>query len=293
MNKENDMNGTSAVRLARSAATLAILLFAGSAWAAPDFKAMLKEVDLMGSFAGKDVSVTYSVVDYKPGEPESYFQWSFFRRDDRDDMVMLTLKPESKAGEGILKIGDDVFMYQSDVGWTHHSMSRDIQGSKAKASDFRGSSLSDDYDIVETAEATLGKFDAWVLTLKAKTVEVSYDWIKVWIRKDKPVLLKMENYSQAAAFKDAQLLRIVTYPPRYVEVAGKTIPVETLMEEVVGGKKTGKKTVLSIAQNPNPKVAGKVEYLIAVGFVDERGRYSDKLPDSTFTKAFIEKGGKR
>lgn len=278
---------------ARAALFIAFILTGASAFAQPDFKALLKEVDLMGSFAGKDVSVTYSVVDYNPGEPDSYFQWSFFRRDDRDEMVMLTLKPERKAGEGILKVGDDVYMYQPDVGWTHHSMSRDIQGSKAKASDFRGSSLEDDYDIVETGEAKLGKFDAWVLTLKAKTVEVSYDWVKVWIRKDKPLLLKVENYSQAASFKDAKLLRTVSYPPKYVEVAGKAIPVETLMEEIVDGKKTGKKTILSIAQNPNPKVAGKVEYLIAAGYVDDKGRYSDKLPESTFTKAFIEKGGKR
>jgi hypothetical protein len=91
-------------------------------------------------------------------------------------------------------------------------------------------------------------------------------------------------------FQGRPLLRIVTYPPRYVDVAGKTIPVETLMEEVVGGKKTGKKTVLSIAQNPTPKVAGKVEYLIAVGFVDERGRYSDKLPDSTLHQSLHREG---
>lgn len=276
--------------LIKATAAIVLSLASMAAFAAPDFAAMLKAVDDLGSFPGKDVSVTYSVVDQKPGKPDSFFQWSFFRRDDKDQMVMVTLKPDTQAGEGILKISDDVYRYQPDVGWTHFSMSKDIQNSKAKASDFRGSRLSEDYDVVASEEVALGKFPAWALTLKAKTVEVSYDWVKVYIRKDKPIILKQEDYSQAETFDKATLLRTVTYPPKYVEVAGKMMPVEIRMvDEVI----IGNKTTMSISENPKPKDPKKPEYLIAAGYTDAKGKYSDHLPESTFSKAFLEKTNKK
>lgn len=265
------------------------LLSAQAAFAAPDFKAMLRSVDDMGSFDGKDVSITYTVVDTKPNKPDSVYQWSFFRRDEKDQIVMITLKPEAQKGEGILKVDDDVYRWQPDVGWTHYSMSKEIQNSNAKTSDFRGSRLSEDYEVTASASVTLGKYEAWELILKAKTNEVSYDWLKVYIRKDKPIVLMTKNYSPAASIEEASLLRTVQYPPKYVTVGGKEIPVETRMVDEVN---KGNKTIMSIASEKDPKT-GKERYLVAAGSVNEKGVYSDRLPDSTFTKAFLEKANKK
>lgn len=270
-------------------AAACLLLSAQAAFAAPDFKAMLKAVDDMGSFPGKDVSLTYTVVDTKPNKPDSVYQWSFFRRDEKDQVVMLTLKPDAQKGEGILKVDDDVYRWQPDVGWTHFSMSKEIQNSNAKTSDFRGSRLSEDYDIVSNASATLGKYEAWELTLKANTNEVSYDWLKVYIRKDKPIVLMTKNYSPAEKIEEASLLRTVQYPPKYVTVGGKEIPVETRMVDEVN---KGNKTVMSIATDKDAKT-GKDRYLVSVGSINDKGVYSDRLPDSTFTKAFLEKANKK
>ncbi len=278
------------MRLMSQSAALALsLLCAGAAFAAPDFGAMLKEVDDMGSFPGKDVSITYTVVDTKPNKPDSVFQWSIFRRDEKDQVVMVTLKPEAQKGEGILKIDDDVYRWQPDVGWTHFSMSKDIQNSNAKTSDFRGSRLSDDYDVLSSAEVTLGKYQAWELTLKAKTNEVTYDWVKVYIRKDKPLILMTKNYSPAKSITEASLLRTVQYPPTYVTVGGKELPTEIRMLDEVN---KGNKTVLSIPKDVDSKT-GKERFLISVGYTDDKGRYSDRLPDSNFSKAFLEKTNKK
>jgi outer membrane lipoprotein-sorting protein len=258
-----------------AAAVLAIFVLAQALYAAPDFAAMLKEVDEMGNFGSLDLSVTYTVVDTKPNKPDSVYQWSFFRRDYRDQIVMVFLKPEAQRGQGILKVEDDVFMWEPDVGWTHTSMSRNIENSNAKTSDFRGSSLAKDYEVKSAVESTLGRYPVWVLTLKARTDEVSYDWLRLYIRKDKPIVLKQENYSVADSFERATLLRTILVPPKYVEVAGKTIPVETRIVDEVN---KGSNTVLSISQDPK---TGK--YLISAG----------KLPDSTFSKAFLEQAHRR
>ncbi len=253
-----------AVRIALAAALVALN---ATMLAETDFKAMLKAVDEMGNFGGQDVSAIYTVVSVKPGEPDSVYQWSVFRRDEKEQIVMIFLKPEAQKGQGILKIDDDVYTYEPDVGFTHSSMSKNIQESDAKASDFRGRSFVDDYEIRKTEEGTLGKYPVWILTLKAKTSEVSYDWIRLSIRKDKPLVLKEESYSVAADFKDARLLRTTLFPPKYVEAGGKTVPTEIRLTDEVN---KGEKTVMTIEK-------------ISVG----------KLPDSTFSKAFLTQASKK
>jgi hypothetical protein len=272
-------------RIALAAAIAA--LAAQAAWAEPDFKAMLKAVDDMGSFAGKDVSATYTMIVTKPNKPDSMFQMSTFRRDDKDQVAIITLKPEGQNGEGYLKVGDDFYQWRPSVGWTHYSISKEILNSNAKGSDFKGKRYSDDYDIVGTASVKVGKYDAWEITLKAKSNEVSYDWVKAYIRKDKPLPLMFKEYSPAPTFAEASLLRTTTVPPKYVSVDGREFPVETRMVDEVN---TGNKTVMTISQENDDK-NGK--YLISVGYVDEKGAYSNRMPDSTFTKAFLMKTNKK
>ena len=88
---------------------------------------------------------------------------------------MFLKNTEAQRGQGILKVEDDVYMWEPDVGWTHSSMSKNIENSNAKTSDFKGSKLTEDYEIISSSEAKLGIYPAWVLTLKAKTTEVSYN----------------------------------------------------------------------------------------------------------------------
>jgi hypothetical protein len=268
--KENHMKSphSAARRALRVALAAAAVALNAALVAAPatDFKAMLKAVDEMGNFGGQDVSVIYTVVSTKPDEPESVYQWSVFRRDKKKQVVMVFLKPEAQKGQGVLKIDDDVYTYEPDVGFTHSSWSKNIQNSDAKGSDFRGLSYVDDYDIAATGEEKLSKYPVWILTLKAKTSEVSYDWIRLYIRKDKAIVLKEESYSVAAKFENARLLRTTQYPPKYVEAAGKTVPMEIRMVDEVN---KGEKTVMTIDK-------------LSVG----------KLPDSTFSKSFLTRTNK-
>jgi hypothetical protein len=267
----------------------AALCCAQAAFAEPDFKAMLQKLDDTSSFAGKDLSLTMTMVTTKPNEPDSVNQVTLFRRDEKDQVVILVLKPEARRGEGFLKVDDDLYSWQPDVGWTHYSMKKDILDSNAKTSDLKASTLAEQYDIVASASATLGKYEAWELTLKAKTNEVTYAWMKIYIRKDKPIRLLEKCYSPADTIDQASLLQTRQYPPKYVTVSGREMPVETRYVDEVN---KGSKTVQTIAMEKDPKT-GKERYLISVGSVNEKGVYSDRLPDSTFSKAFLEKANKK
>jgi hypothetical protein len=139
----------------------------------------------------------------------------------------------------------------------------------------KATSYANDYDIKATEEGMLGKYPVWILTLKAKTNEPTYDWIKIYMRKDKPIALKIENYSVAPSLDKARLLRTVQIPPKYIDVGGKTLPVEQRMIDEVN---KDEKTVMTISADAK---TGK--YLVSVG----------KLPDSTFTKGFLEQANKK
>ncbi len=95
-----------------------------------------------------------------------------------------------------------------------------------------------------------------MLTLKAKNDEVSYPMLKLSIRKDKPLALKEEDYSLSD-----RLMRTVLFPPTYIEVAGRTVYSQMLIEDELNN---GEKSQLTISD-------------VSVA----------QLPDATFSKAFL------
>ena len=223
----------------------------------PDFKAMLAAVDANGDFGTQDYSAVFTIVTQKPGEKDSVMQIRLFRRDEHDQVVWIILKPEAQKGQGFLKVDDNIWMYDPESGkFSHSTMKEQIQNSKAKSSDLKRGSFAEDYDIAATAEGELGKYPVHILTLKAKNDEVSYPTLKLYIRKDKPLMLKEEDYSLSG-----RLMRTVLLPPKYIEVAGKTVYSQMLIQDELN---KGEKSQLTISD-------------VSVA----------TLPDATFSKAFL------
>jgi outer membrane lipoprotein-sorting protein len=237
---------------------LAALAGAPALGADPDFTSMLKAVDRMGNFGSQDYSATYTMVSQKPGEKDSVMQVKLFRRDAQNQFVWLMLKPDAQKGQGFLRVGDNVWMFDPESGkFNHSTMSDTIQNSEARNSDLGRYSYTEDYTIQAWEEITLGRYPAFVLTLKAKTEEVSYPKLKLTIRKDKPVMLREEDFSLSD-----RLLRTILYPPRYIEISGRTVPSQILIQDELN---RGNKTQLTIGD-------------LSVAH----------LADSTFSKAFLE-----
>jgi len=244
-------------RLALSLAALALSGAIAFAAATPDFKTMLAAVDANADFGTQDYSSVFTIVTQKPGENDSVMQIKLFRRDENDQVVWIILKPDAQRGQGFLKVEDNIWMYDPESGkFSHSTMKEQIQNYKAKSSDLKRGSFAEDYDVAASDEGVLGKYPVWILTLKAKNNEVSYPSLKLFVRKDKPLVLKEEDYSLSN-----KLMRTVLYPPKYIEMSGKTVYSQILIQDELN---KGEKSQLTISD-------------VSVA----------KLPDATFTKAFL------
>jgi outer membrane lipoprotein-sorting protein len=229
------------------------------AWTAePDLEAILQRVDQMSNFETTDFSATYTMVSEKPGEETSVFTIRMFRRDRTDQFLLLFLEPEIQKGQGYLQLGDNLWFYDPESRkFSHSSVKENLEDSETKNSDFRRSSLSEDYNVESYSEETLGSYPVYVVSLEANNNEVPYPHLKLWIYREQPLVLKVENYSLSG-----RLMRTAYYP-KYMKVSDRFIPSRMLFVDEL---RKGEKTQVTI------KDASVAE-----------------LPDSVFTKAYLER----
>jgi len=226
--------------------------------AEPDFQAMLREIDEVGNFGDRDFSCIYTIVSEKPGEEQEVTQARMFRRDRTDQFLILILKPEVQKGQGYLQVDENVWFYDPESRkFSHSSLKENIQNSDAKNADLNESSLAEDYEVTEWEEGSLGSFPVYILRLKALNDEVTYPEVKMWIRKDKPIVLKNEDYSLSG-----RLMR-TSYFPKYVQVGDRLLPSQIL---IIDELREGERSQVTM-----------------------RDATTTALPDTVFTKAYLER----
>ena len=218
---------------------------------------ILTELDNLGNFPGKDYTSLFTIVSEKPGEKQSVTQVRVFRRDTKKQFTILIMLPEVNKGQGYLREDDNVWFYDpTSRKFSHSSVKENLQNTEAKNSDFTVSSLVDDYTVQKISEGTIGKYPVWILDLKAKTNEVSYERIMLYVRKDQTMTLKREDYSV-----NGRLMRTTLYP-KYVALDGKLLPSQILIVDEIN---KGEKSQITMAEQS-----------------------VETLPDKVFTKAFLE-----
>jgi len=222
---------------------------------------ILTELDNLGNFPGKDYTSLFTIVSEKPGEKQSVTQVRVFRRDTKKQFTILIMLPEVNKGQGYLREDDNVWFYDpTSRKFSHSSVKENLQNTEAKNSDFTVSSLVDDYTVQKISEGTIGKYPVWILDLKAKTNEVSYERIMLYVRKDQTMTLKREDYSV-----NGRLMRTTLYP-KYVALDGKLLPSQILIIDEIN---KGEKSQITMAEQS-----------------------VETLPDKVFTKAFLEQVNK-
>ncbi|MCK4540660.1 MAG: outer membrane lipoprotein-sorting protein [Spirochaetales bacterium] len=227
-------------------------------WSDPDFSIILADLDNLGNFDDTDYSAVYTIVSEKPGEDQSIIQARLFRRDNKEQFVLLILKPEVQKGQGYLQVEDSIWFYDPESRKFERSTLREnIQGSDAQNEDFNRNSLSEDYEIVNWSEGTLGSFPVYILELEAISRDVAYEKVKIWVRKDRNILLKQEDYSV-----NGRLLR-TSLIPNYLSVGGKYIPSRIL---IIDALNEGERTQITVSE---PSIA--------------------IIPDYVFSKAYLER----
>jgi len=218
---------------------------------------ILMELDELGNFPGKDYTSLFTIVSEKPGEKQSVSQVRGFRRDTKKQFTILVMLPEVNKGQGYLREDDNVWFYDpTSRKFSHSSIKENLQNTEAKNSDFTVSSLLDDYTIQKISEGSIGKYPVWILDLKARTNEVSYERVLLYVRKDKTMTLKREDYSV-----NGRLMRTTLYP-KYVSLEDKLLPSQILIVDEIN---KGERSQITMAEQS-----------------------VEKLPDKVFSKAFLE-----
>ncbi|MGA2545264.1 MAG: outer membrane lipoprotein-sorting protein [Rectinemataceae bacterium] len=243
-------------------------LAAARAFAAPDFTAMLRKVDSLVSFTDTDFSGEYTINHISSGAGKDSTVAAIFRRDKDQKFLILILEPRSDRGKGYLKIDDNFWLYDPiSRAFSFTSTKERFQNSNARNSDFTQSSFATDYEITRTTREKLGKFDCWVLDLKASNDSVTFAITKLWISDDN-LVRKKEDYSLSG-----QILR-TTAIPAYQQVGEHFVPItmvilDNLQGRTVNGSFVNDRTTITIAK---PSL--------------------ERLPDALFSKAYLEKFAK-
>lgn len=245
-----------------------LLFFSSITVAGRDFEELLRAVDSLASYESSDFSAEYTIVEDKPGEGRSSTVAAIFRRDRQQKYLILVLEPEIERGQGYLKLQETLWFYDPVSRRFNFTHARErFQNTNARNSDFTRSTLAEDYDVISGQRVKLGRFDCWLLELRANNEEVTFPIMRVWISDDN-LLRKTEDFSLSG-----QLLR-TTAIPSYQTVRGRSIPrailiVDNLKGAVVNGTFKHEQTQITITK-PSLK----------------------RLPDNLFTKAFLESVGR-
>jgi len=102
----------------------------------------------------------------------------------RDKIVALFLAPSSDKGRATLRLGDNMWLYIPEVGKPMRITSlQSVTGGVFNNADILRIDYTAEYDVEKTEEEK----DGYLLSLKAKTAEVAYDRLKMWV--DKKTLL--------------------------------------------------------------------------------------------------------
>jgi outer membrane lipoprotein-sorting protein len=110
----------------------------------------------------------------------------------RDKVVALFLAPASDKGRVTLRLADNMWLYMPDVGRAIRITSlQSVTGSVFNNADILRIDYTAEYDVAAIEEQA----DTYLLTLKAKSGEVAYDGLKMWVDRKSVLPAKIECYA--------------------------------------------------------------------------------------------------
>jgi hypothetical protein len=222
------------------------------AWALNDDD-LLKKADGLASYLDSDFQAVYEIVQTRPGHDNSVTRAGIYRRDAKEQYVIIVLDPPVSRGQGYLKEGDMLWFYDPESKKFNSTSSAErFRNSNANNADFTRSTFSLDYKTVAGEDETLGKFKCRVLMLQAKSKNSTYPKVKIWISDD-GLVRKTENYALSG-----QLLR-TTEIPAYYNIDGRYVPkavriTDALRGAVINGAFIPERTIISITHPSFKKI---------------------------------------
>lgn len=173
------------------------------------------------------------------------------------------LAPPREKGTKMLKQKDNLWTYFPSTDRTvlisGHLLNQSIMGSDLSYSDLmEDHKLQNLYEADVTGEETLIDRKCWILDLVAKEKEISYYKRKIWVDKERFIVLKENRYALSGRLiKTTNVLKIE-------RIDGRWVPVKIVFKDQLKSGKGTEFNLLSI-------------------------KFNDSIPDYVFTKANLKK----
>ncbi|MBI5521181.1 MAG: outer membrane lipoprotein-sorting protein [Desulfarculus sp.] len=196
---------------------LAVLLTLPAAAQALSGPEILQAVD--AKLQPGDLELYRKLINIEPdGTKKEYTYW--FLRKDKDKIVTLFLAPASDNGRATLRLGENMWLFIPNVGKPIRITSlQSVVGGVFNNADIMRLDYHVEYDVAELAE----EGGQHLLSLKAKTNQVAYDKLKMWVEKKDLMPLRVECYSATGLliktlyFKDVKDLGDGVVGPTVIE----------------------------------------------------------------------------
>ncbi len=165
------------------------LLVALPAIAAIDGNELLKKVDR--NLEPESYEMYRKLINIEPGGDKKEFVLYSVKK-GRDKVVALFLAPSSDKGRATLRQADNMWLYIPSVGKPVRITSlQSIIGGVFNNADI----LRVDYAVEYNAEGVEEQKDAYILALKARTNDVAYDKLKMWVDRKLVLPTRIEAYA--------------------------------------------------------------------------------------------------
>ena len=224
----------------------------------PRALAIVKVFEEKLNVTGLDVTNTFTLVQKKAGEADRVIQIQIYRRDSADTFTLVFKYPESEKGKGYYRNKDDLFLYlPSTREFVYRNRKDDVGSTDVRTDIFGKSDVTAQYWANLEGVVKVAKWDTDVVRLDARQLDVAFPVQKWYVRQTDGLPVKVESFSASGT-----LLR-TTYYLDYKEVTpGRFIFTKLLATDAL---EKGQQTLLT---NENISTA--------------------KIPDYTFSKAFLE-----
>ncbi len=225
-------------------------------YTAQNFLSLVHQTDIRSSFYDSDMTATITMVSVSPEKGTMTRKEIIYRRDKDDAFLMLTLEPESRKGQGMLRVDNNMWRYDpTSRKFTHTTLKDQYEDTTVRNNDFRRSQRALDYSVTSLTSGTLGKYNVWIAELKANNDEVPFPYIKMWIDKEHTVVLKVEEYSLSK-----KLLR-TSYYTNYVQIGASYVPTVQIFQDGLIPEKRTQVTYTNISTKPVPDDVFTKNYL--------------------------------
>jgi outer membrane lipoprotein-sorting protein len=194
----------------------------------PDGNVILKKVDI-NLFSENKIAVSRMIIHGRRGS-RTVEAKSWQRK--TDETFTEYLAPAREKGTKMLKLGDQLWMYSPSTDRTimisGHMLRQSVMGSDLSYEDMMEDPLLQNlYTATIAGEETINERPCWILELSAKKENIAYHSRKVWVDKERYMVMKENLYA-----KSGTLLKTLEIKET-MQVAGRWLAKSALYKDVL------------------------------------------------------------